>query len=40
MVQEKVSTIAFGFHKHGAWKRRRAGSLFHYLDWGNWLKRV
>lgn len=38
MVQEKVSTIEFDFHKYGAWKHMRARSMFHHPDWESWLK--
>jgi thiamine kinase-like enzyme len=38
MVQEKVSTIDFDFHKYGAWKHMRARNMFHHPDWNVWLR--
>lgn len=40
MVQEKVSTIDFDFHKYGAWKHMRARNLFHHPNWNDWLRAV
>lgn len=33
MVGEAVSTLDFDFYKYGAWKYRRAGTLFDHPDW-------
>lgn len=38
MVQERISTLDFDYHKYGMWKYLRARSIMHDFRWEAWLR--
>jgi hypothetical protein len=40
MVQQAISTLDFDFYKYGAWKYRRARTMFYHPEWALWLRRL
>ena len=40
MVQQRISTLDFDFHKYGARKHMRARTVMHHPDWDGWLRQV